>query len=77
MSNARNILNNFGYWKVAKNDINDELSKNGLNPHMETIDFETIKQIVSYRWEVVGVRHRVTAGRENEGRECFRIFDKK
>ncbi len=50
MSNARNILNNFGYWKVAKNDINDELSKNGLNPHMETIDFETIKQIVSYRW---------------------------
>lgn len=69
MSNARNILNNFGFWKVPKRDVDDELQKNGLDTHMEQMDFETLKQIISYRW--------ATAGRDNECRECFRIFDKK
>ena len=50
MSNARNILNNFGYWKIPKKDVDDELTKNGVDIHNESIDFETLKQIVSHRW---------------------------
>ena len=54
---------------MPKRDVDDELQKNGLDTHMEQMDFETLKQIISYRW--------ATAGRDNECRECFRIFDKK
>ncbi len=50
MSNARNILNNFGFWKVPKKDVDEELQKNGLNIHAESMDFETLKSIVAYRW---------------------------
>lgn len=50
MSNARNILNNFGYWKVPKKDVDDELTKNGLDIHAESMDFETLKTVVAYRW---------------------------
>ena len=50
MANARNILHNFGFWKVPKKEVDDELQKNGLDPHIEKIDFETLKTVVAYRW---------------------------
>ena len=70
ISHFRNILHNFGFNKMTKKEIDDELKRNDIDPNKRTqVDFDTCRLAVSYRWN--------KGGKEDEARECFRLFDKR
>lgn len=66
----RNILHNFGFHKMSKKEIDDELKRNDIDPNKrQSFDFDAVRLAVAYRWN--------KGGKDEEARECFRLFDKK
>lgn len=55
---------------MTKKEIDDELKKNDVDPNKRTqFDFDSVRLVVSYRWN--------KGGKEDEARDCFRLFDKR
>jgi Ca2+-binding EF-hand superfamily protein len=70
ITHFRNILHNFGFHKMTKKEIDDELKKNDIDPNKRTsVDFDAVRLAIAYRWN--------KGGKEEEARECFRLFDKR
>ncbi len=70
LEDFRNILHNFGFNKMTKKEIDDELKKNDIDPNKRSsIDFDSVRLAISYRWN--------KGGKEDEARDCFRLFDKR
>ena len=70
MSQFRNILHNFGFGKMSKKEIDQDLTK--ADPEFlkrQYVELETVRDIVAYRWQ--------KTGEAEEAKECFRIFDKR
>ena len=70
MTHFRNILHNFGFHRLSKREIDDDLKR--ADPEMlkrSGVDFETTKYVIAYRW--------AKGGANAEAAECFRLFDKK
>ena len=70
MTHFRNILHNFGFHRMSKKEIDDELKR--ADPEFlkrQMVDFDTVKFVVGYRWN--------KGGKEDESRECFKLFDKR
>ena len=67
----RNILHNFGFHRLQKKEIDDELRKSCSNfAQSNAIDFDVVKYVVSYRWTT-------KQGNMDEAMDCFKLFDKK
>ena len=70
MSHFKNILHNFGFHKMPKKDIDDELKKADPDFVKRTaVDFQTVKYVISYRFN--------KDGKTTEVDDCFNLFDKK
>lgn len=66
----RNILHNFGFNKMSKKEIDDELKRNDIDLNRRNqVDLDAVRLAVSYRWN--------KGGKEEEARDCFRLFDKR
>ena len=66
----RNILHNFGFHRSSKKEIDEELKRTDAEILKRThVDFDFIKYVVGYRWN--------KTGKEDEARECFKLFDKR
>ena len=71
IAHFRNILYNFGFHRLSKRETDTDLTK--CDPEFakrNCVDFTFTKHAVAYRWINRG-------GREDEAKECFRVFDKK
>ena len=70
MSHFRNILHNFGFHRMAKRDIDEDLKKaDSQILSKQAVDFDTVKFVVGYRWN--------KGGKDLEATECFQLFDKR
>ena len=70
IAHFRNILQNFGFHHMSKKEIDDELKKADSDFLKRlSVDYDTVKFVVGYRWN--------KGGREDESRECFKLFDKR
>ena len=70
MTHFRNILHNFGFHRFSKKEIDEELKK--ADPDFikrQAVEFDTVKYVVARRWNV--------NGKDDEARECFKLFDKR
>ena len=70
MAHFRNILHNFGFHRMTKKEIDDELRR--ADPEFlkrAAVDFDTVKFVIGYRW--------AKGGKEEESREAFKLFDKR
>ena len=70
MTHFRNILHNFGFHKMTKKEIDDELKR--ADPEFlkrQAVDMDTVKFVIGYR--------RNKGGKEDESRECLKLFDKR
>ena len=70
MTHFRNILHNFGFHRLSKKEIDEELKR--ADPEFlkrQAVDFDVVKFVVGYRWN--------KSGKEDEARECFKLFDKR
>ena len=70
MSHFRNILHNFGFHRLSKKEIDEDLKR--ADPDFlkrQAVDFDVVKYVVGYRWN--------KSGKEEEARECFKLFDKR
>ena len=70
MTHFRNILHNFGFHKMAKKEIDEELKK--ADPEFlkrTAVDLDSIKFVVGHRW----AKH----AQSDEAKECFALFDKR
>ncbi len=70
MAHFRNILHNFGFHRMTKKEIDDELKR--ADPQFlnrASVDFDTVKFVIGYRWN--------RGGKDEESREAFRLFDKR
>ena len=55
---------------MTKKEIDDELRR--ADPEFlkrTSVDFDTVKFVIGYRWN--------KGGKEEESRECFKLFDKR
>ena len=71
IAHFRNILHNFGFHRLSKRDIDTDLQR--CDPDFmkrNCVDLNFCKHVVGYRWAAKG-------GREEEARECFKVFDKR
>ena len=69
----RNIMQNFGYHSMGIRDINEELKKLDSNfASRNCVDLAFVKEVVAFRQ----YRGNKESGRDEEARECFRLFDK-
>ena len=67
----RNILHNFGFHRLSKREIDADLIKCDQEfMKRNCVDLPFCKHVVAYRWVA-------KAGKEEEAKECFRVFDKK
>ena len=70
IAHFRNILHNFGFHRMSKKEIDDELKKADSQFLSRTsVDFDTVKFVIGYRWN--------RGGKDEESREAFRLFDKR
>ena len=70
MTHFRNILHNFGFHRLSKKEIDEELKRaDGEFLKRQAVDFDAVKFVVGYRWN--------KSGKEDEARECFKLFDKR
>ena len=66
----RNILHNFGFHKMQKRDVDTEISHTDKEfMKRNCVDLAFAKHVIAYRW--------FKQGREEEAKECFKVFDKK
>ena len=71
----KNILQNFGFHKMAPRDIEEELKKSDPEFHLRNcVDLPFCKHVITYHWNR-GIRQE--SGKEEEAKECFRLFDKR
>ena len=70
MMNFKNILHSFGFAKSSKKDLEEELKEHGIEPGRQTIRFNELLSVITTKW----CRH---GGKDEEARECFKVFDKK
>ena len=71
INHFRNILHNFGFHRLGKREIDADLNKcDNEFSKRNCVDFQFCKHVVAYR-------HFTRQGREDEAKECFRVFDKK
>ena len=71
MTHFRNILHNFGFHKMSKKEIDEEVKK--ADPEFlkkQAVEFDFVKHVVGYRWVA-------KQGKEEEAKECFKLFDKR
>ena len=71
----RNILQNFGFHRMGPRDIEEELKKS--DPEIlkrNCVNFEFVRHVVTYHWNK-GIRSE--PGKDEEAKECFRLFDKR
>ena len=71
----RNILQNFGFHRMAPRDIEEELKKS--DPEIlrrNVMDLKFVRHVVTYHWNK-GIRQE--SGKDEEAKECFRLFDKR
>ena len=64
IAHFRNILHNFGFHRMAKRDIDEDLKR--ADPQIfskQSVDFETVRFVVGYRW--------AKGGKDMESLECF------
>ena len=70
MIHFRNILHNFGFHRMSKKEIDEELKRADSEfTKRQAVDYDTVKFVVGYRWN--------KSGKEEEARECFKLFDKR
>ena len=71
INHFRNILHNFGFHRLSKREIDADLNKcdNDFQKR-NCVDFPFVKHVVAFR-------HITKNGRDDEAKECFRVFDKK
>ena len=70
MTHFRNILHNFGFHRLSKKEIDEELKRADSDfLKRQAVDFDTVKYVVGYRWNKMG--------KEEEAKECFKLFDKR
>lgn len=70
MAHFRNILHNFGFHRMTKKEIDDELRRaDSQFLQKQSVDFDTVKLVIGYRWN--------KGGKDEESREAFRLFDKR
>ena len=70
MSHFRNILHNYGFHRLSKKEQDEELKRADSDFLKRTaVDFGVVKFVIGYRWN--------KSGREDEARECFKLFDKR
>ena len=70
ISHFRNILHNFGFHKLTKKEIDEDLKRADSDfLKRNAVDLDVVKYIVAYRW--------CKTGKEEEARECFKLFDKR
>ena len=70
ITHFRNILHNFGFHRLSKKEIDEELKKGDPDfLRKQGIDIDAVKFYVGYRWQ--------KSGKEDEARECFKLFDRK
>ena len=70
IAHFRNILHNFGFHRMAKRDIDEDLKR--ADPQIfskQSVDFEIVRFVVGYRW--------AKGGKDMEALECFQLFDKR
>ena len=65
----RNILHNFGFHRMTKKEIDEELKgRHDIDPNKRTVfDFDCVRLAVAFRWN--------KGGKEDEARECFKLFE--
>ena len=71
MTHFRNILHNFGYHRLSKKEIDEEL-KQKADPDFlkkQAVDLDVVKYCVGMKW--------TKGGQHDEARECFKLFDKR
>ena len=71
----RNIMQNFGYHSIGIRDANDELRK--LDQQFSTrncVDIAFVKEVIAFRQYKGSGKE---PGKDEEARECFRLFDKR
>ena len=67
----KNILHNFGFHRLSKKDMDEELRRHDIDlTKRASFDFDTTKNVVGYRWMKGG-------GKEDEARDCFKLFDRR
>lgn len=66
----RNILHNFGFYKMSKRDFDDELRRHDIDfLKRNTASLEFCRAVISYRWNKTGAT--------DEAKDAFRLFDKR
>ena len=71
----KNIIQNFGFHKMAPREIEEELKKSDPDfLKCNAVDFTFVKHVVTYHWNK-GIR--TETGKDEEAKECFRLFDKR
>ena len=71
----KNILQNFGFHKMGPRDIEEELKKSDPDfLKCTAVDFAFCKYVVTYHWHK---SIRSEPGKDEEAKECFRLFDKR
>ena len=67
----RNILHNFGFYRLTKRDIDDELRRLDAEFLRRTCaDMFFCKNAIAYRWNNKD-------GKTDEAKDCFHLFDKR
>ena len=71
----RNILQNFGFHRMGPRDIEEELKKSDPDILRKNhVDFQFVRYVVTFHWNR-GIR--AESGKDEEAKECFRLFDKR
>ena len=66
----RNILHNFGFYRLSKREIDDEMRRQDIDfLRRNCVDLPFCRHMIAYRW--------IKGGNMEEARECFRLFDKR
>jgi hypothetical protein len=50
MINGRNILHNFGFWRMSRKDIEDELKNHNIDPSRKTVTLQDILNVITAKW---------------------------
>ena len=69
IAHFKNILHNFGFYRLTKREIDDEMRRADLDfPRRNCVDLPFCKHVIAYRWN--------KGGNLEEAKECFMLFDK-
>jgi Ca2+-binding EF-hand superfamily protein len=69
MGHVRNILWNFGMWRISKREVDALLAQNDIDPRKSVLDWEEVLMLVSQRMYQMGY--------ESKAREMFKVIDQK